>query len=67
MLLSEILERARAMAGVEQVILSVGTEQAAARKLYESLGFAVYGRETHSLKVGDSYADEEWMILRLKR
>jgi ribosomal protein S18 acetylase RimI-like enzyme len=66
-LLSEVLERAKAMPGVEQVQLSVGTEQAAARNLYESLGFEVYGREPRTMKVGDTYVDEDLMVLRLKR
>lgn len=66
-LLTEILERAKSIPGLEQVILSVGTEQTAARKLYESMGFEVYGREPRTLRVGDRYVDEDLMILRLAR
>jgi ribosomal protein S18 acetylase RimI-like enzyme len=44
-LLSEVLERARALPGLEQVLLAVNAERPATRKLYESLGFVVYGQE----------------------
>ena len=64
-LLSEILERAQSIPGLEQVFLSVNTEQTAAKKLYESLGFEVYGREPRTLKIGDDYVDEDLMVLRL--
>lgn len=66
-LLAELIERAKTMPGVEQIMLSVGAEQAAAKKLYESLGFEVYGREPHTLKVGSQYVDEDLMALRLAR
>lgn len=66
-LLSEVLERAKSMSGLEQVFLSVNTEQTAAKKLYESLGFEVYGREPRTLKIGDDYVDEDLMVLRLSR
>jgi ribosomal protein S18 acetylase RimI-like enzyme len=65
-LLNELIERAKAMPGVEQILLSVGTEQAAANKLYQSLGFEAYGREPRTLKIGDRYVDEDCMILRLQ-
>lgn len=64
-LLSETIERAKAIPGIEQLVLGVRTDQTAARKLYESLGFEVYGRDPHTLKVNDLYVDEDLMILRL--
>lgn len=64
-LLSETIERAKAIAGIEQVVLSVATEYAPARKLYESLGFQAYGRDPRTLKVNDRYVDEDLMILQL--
>jgi len=66
-LLSEIVERAKAIAGIEQILLSVATDQAAAKNLYQSLGFEVYGREPRTLKIGDRYVDEDLMVLRLTR
>jgi ribosomal protein S18 acetylase RimI-like enzyme len=66
LLLSEVLRLARTLPGLEQIHLAVSTEQAGARRLYASLGFEGYGRDAHALKIGDSYVDEEMMILKLK-
>lgn len=65
LLLSGVLRLARTLPGLEQIHLAVGTDQAAARGLYGSLGFESYGRDIHALKLGDSYVDEEMMLLRL--
>jgi ribosomal protein S18 acetylase RimI-like enzyme len=62
--MTELLRHARALPGLEQVGLSVAETQPAAKKLYESLGFQVWGREPRAVKVGDKYVDEEWMVLR---
>jgi ribosomal protein S18 acetylase RimI-like enzyme len=45
--------------------LQVAVTQAAARRLYESLGFSVYGREPRALKIGDLYIDEDLLVLRI--
>jgi ribosomal protein S18 acetylase RimI-like enzyme len=63
-LLSEIIERARAKPEVEQLLLAVAVGQDSAKQLYESLGFEVYGREPRAIKLGDRYVDEELMVLR---
>ncbi|HZP62011.1 MAG TPA: GNAT family N-acetyltransferase [Terriglobales bacterium] len=65
-LLSEIIERARAMADIEQIHLAVAETKQNAKALYSSLGFEVYGHEPHAIKIGDRYVDEDWMVLRLK-
>jgi len=65
-LLSELIERARAKPELEQLLLAVATAQDAAKQLYESLGFQAYGREPRAIKVGSSYVDEDLMVLRLK-
>jgi len=62
--MTELLRHAKALPGLEQVDLSVAETQPAARRLYESLGFQVCGREPRAVKVGDKYVDEEWMVLR---
>lgn len=65
-LLTEVISRARAMAGVEQVQLDVVTSNIGARTLYVSAGFEVYGLERHALKLPDgTYLDEEHMVLWL--
>jgi hypothetical protein len=55
----------REQAGIERILLMVGTSQPAARQLYLSLGFESFGCEPHALKVGDVYVDEEHMVLQL--
>ena len=62
---SELLSRARAEPGLEQIMLTVSTGQEAARRLYTSLGFEVFARERHALKVDDEYVDEDYMVLWL--
>ena len=66
-LLSELLRRAQSQPGLEQITLAVAATQTAAARLYMSLGFQLYGREGRSLKIGNQYADEELMVLRLVR
>lgn len=65
-LLLAAIERARAQAGVEQIHLAVVTRNRAAHALYASAGFAIYGTESHALKLGDDYLDEDLMVLRLE-
>ena len=65
-LLGELLERAKRDASLEQILLSVGAGQGAAKGLYSSFGFERYGTEPRALKVGSTYVDEDHMILRLK-
>jgi ribosomal protein S18 acetylase RimI-like enzyme len=47
---------------VEQVQLTVATDNERARHLYESEGFVIYGREPRSLKLGERYLDECLMV-----
>ena len=65
--LSELLKQARTLAGLEQIQLTVSTSQTAAKKLYESLGFEVFGHERHALKVDGEYVDEDHMVLWLSK
>jgi ribosomal protein S18 acetylase RimI-like enzyme len=65
LLMQELIERARRLDGLEQLTLTVVSDNAPARQLYLSLGFQVYGREPRALKVGERYLDEELMILLL--
>jgi ribosomal protein S18 acetylase RimI-like enzyme len=65
-MLIRMLDRVRGYAGLEQVTLSVSVSQAAARRLYRALGFEVYGYEKHALKVGETYVDDEHMVLWLQ-
>jgi ribosomal protein S18 acetylase RimI-like enzyme len=62
-MLRMLLERATAIEGIEQIMLSVATAQQAAVCLYRSLGFESYGCERRALKIGERYVDEEHMVL----
>jgi ribosomal protein S18 acetylase RimI-like enzyme len=66
-MLQAVLEQAARIDGVEQIMLSVVTEQNAAVSLYRSLGFESYGCECRALKIGGRYVDEENMVLYLNR
>jgi ribosomal protein S18 acetylase RimI-like enzyme len=58
---------AHARGHLEQLHATVTTGNHAARQLYRSLGFQTYGREPRGLKVGDTYFDQELLVLLLRR
>ena len=62
-LLSEAIDRARTLDGLEQVVLSVVTSNEQARSLYRSMGFEAYGLQKRVLFVNGEYYDEEHMML----
>lgn len=64
-LLTEIIVRARAFEGLEQLELSVTTGNVAARSLYEALGFVCWGTQPNALKVADKTYAEDHMVLTL--
>jgi ribosomal protein S18 acetylase RimI-like enzyme len=64
-LMSELLRRVQSQPGLVQVTLTVGSSQSAAKQLYASLGFELYGREPRALKVGDTFLDQEEMVLHI--
>ncbi len=63
-LISEIIRRARAMNGVLQIKIEGGFGTPASR-LYQSLGFEVYGTERRALHVDGAFIDNDEMVLRL--
>ncbi|NOU98577.1 GNAT family N-acetyltransferase [Paenibacillus planticolens] len=64
-LMLELISKARDCEGIEQINLAVISENVIARKLYDSLGFKVYGVEQRALKYNGKYFDEDYMVLRL--
>jgi ribosomal protein S18 acetylase RimI-like enzyme len=64
-LVQELIARAKQIAGLEQLHLAVVTSNRTACFLYRSLGFEVYGTQPRALKIGESYWDEDQMILHL--
>lgn len=61
------IEVARSWPGVDSLDLSAGIGSAAARKLYESLGFRAWGIEPAALRVHGRDHDEVHMVLILPR
>lgn len=57
-LMREILERGRALEGLDQINLCVVTTNEAAVALYTKLGFQMYGTERNALKVNGKSLDE---------
>ncbi|CAI6083791.1 GNAT family N-acetyltransferase [Cohnella sp. JJ-181] len=65
-LMLDLIRRARALDGMEQINLAVMSGNLPAKRLYASLGFEVYGTERRAIKYGGRYFDEDWMALRLR-
>lgn len=65
-LLAKLLETAKQDPSLEHVLVSVATSQTAACELYRSLGFKTYGTEPNAMKVGETYIDEDHMILQIQ-
>ena len=65
-LLEAAIEQARAWPGVEQLHLSVTDAAVAARKLYESAGFRIWGRESRALQWEGRFVDELHLVLDLE-
>lgn len=50
---------------VEQVLISVITDNERARRFYEKMGFEPYGVEPRALKIAGKYYDEEFRVRML--
>jgi RimJ/RimL family protein N-acetyltransferase len=66
-LMQACLDRAATIEGLRQVRLGVAQVNAAARALYESFGFEVYGEERGSLQVNGELVTELHMVRYLVR
>ncbi|MBB4825067.1 RimJ/RimL family protein N-acetyltransferase [Sporosarcina luteola] len=62
-LLIELIRRVNNFEGLEQIHLTVVSDNYAAKKLYKSVGFEAYGVERHALKYNGQYFDEDLMVL----
>ena len=65
-LLQQVLAQSHLLPDLEQLHLMVVTTNQAARVLYRSVGFEVYGTLLQAFKLDEQYWDEELMVLRLK-
>jgi ribosomal protein S18 acetylase RimI-like enzyme len=66
-LLEEAIEQARALPGVEDLILAVTVGNERARSLYLTVGFIPVVIDPRYIKVGERYFGIEWMQLPLIR
>ena len=62
-LLKATVEEAFLIQGIEQIELGVMSNNLSAIKIYENLGFKVFGTEKNSLKVDGGYIDLHQMVL----
>jgi ribosomal protein S18 acetylase RimI-like enzyme len=66
LLMQTAIERAKSIGGIEMIMLTVSVDQAAPRKLYQSLGFRSIGTEPKGIKIGNEHHDEEHMVLEFR-
>jgi RimJ/RimL family protein N-acetyltransferase len=64
-LLQKLIEYARSLDGLEQMVLTVTTSNTNALQLYQNAGFEIFGQERRAMKVGNEYFDKTHMILFL--
>ncbi|WP_230199431.1 GNAT family N-acetyltransferase [Bacillus ndiopicus] len=63
LLMANLVNMAKKCDGLEQINLTVVSENSSAKTLYKSLGFEVYGVERNALKFNGQYFDEDLMVL----
>ncbi|WP_419880768.1 N-acetyltransferase family protein [Peribacillus sp. B-H-3] len=64
-LMKKTISKAKELKDIEQIHLSVTKKNEPAKRLYESLGFEVFGIDKNALKIGEAYFDEDHMVLFL--
>jgi RimJ/RimL family protein N-acetyltransferase len=64
-MMAAMLARLKTYSDLDHVVLHVTSGQDAARDLYLSLGFEIFGRERRAFRVGNEYLDQEQMVLWL--
>lgn len=66
MLIRYVLQEAASLDGLSRILLAVQADNAGAIRLYETCGFAAYGKEPRALLVDGQYVDELFMALELE-
>lgn len=64
-LILELIRKTKDCDGLEQINLTVVSNNDSAKKLYKSVRFEVYGVERNALKFNGQYFDEDLMVLKL--
>lgn len=67
LLLAELLNKSKSLDDLEQINLGVVSSNVNAKRLYDSLGFKIYGVEKNALKIGEQYFDDDLMVLFLDK
>lgn len=65
MLIEELVVRAKEISDIEQINLTVISNNENAKKLYEKLGFITFGSEKNAIKWKNKYFNEDQMTLKL--
>lgn len=65
LLLLDLIRLAKNCEGLEQLNLTVVSNNKSAKRLYQSVGFEIYGVERRALKYNGQYYDEDLMVLQL--
>lgn len=65
-LISEAINIAKSMEGLEQLNLIVVSNNIKAVSLYKTVGFVTYGKEKNAIKCGNKYFDEDYMVYFVK-
>lgn len=60
------IDQVRLMEGVEQVYISVVAKNDTAKSLYYALGYVPFGTHKRAIKLGDTFYDEEHMVMFLR-
>jgi RimJ/RimL family protein N-acetyltransferase len=66
-LLARVVDEARRLPGLLQLVLTVTDTNIAARRLYERQGFDSFGVEPRAIRIGGDYLAKNHMILFLDR
>jgi RimJ/RimL family protein N-acetyltransferase len=66
-LLRELIKSAFDSEGLESIELTVVADNASAAKLYEKIGFEIFGVQKNYFKFGDKYWDQKFMQIRKER
>lgn len=64
-LITEAIQKAKSIAGIEQIYLTVVTTNEFAKRLYSSFSFEVFATQKKALKYNNTYFDEDYMVLFL--
>ncbi|WP_341908018.1 GNAT family N-acetyltransferase [Fluviicola taffensis] len=65
-LIEKLIERVKQISDIEQINLTVISNNDNAKKLYEKFGFVTFGSESNAIKWKGKYFTEDQMTLRLK-